>query len=255
LTPPALRVALAQLQPLESVSENVELVVETVRAQPDSLVVFPELMLNGYDLRTVERHGLDARGPELAAVGEAARSAGSDVVVGLAESVADGVANTAAVVARNGETVALYRKTHLFGRERAVFVAGDELRPASVGDVTVGLMICFDMEFPETARALARRGARLLLTISANMEPFGDDHAVMVRARAVESRLPHVYVNRTGEQAGLRFVGESRAVDADGTVLAQLGGEPTVSALDVPLTTETDERVDYLAQLRPELYA
>ena len=248
-------VVLAQLEPRETVAENVELVAETITRHPGSLVVFPELMLNGYDLRAARHHALAAAGRELAAVADAAAAAGSPAIVGFAEASADGVANSAAVFDDSGALAATYRKTHLFADERRAFVPGDELRPVTADGMAIGLMVCFDMEFPEVARTLAIRGAKLLVTISANMEPYGDDHEVMARTRAVESRLPHVYVNRTGAQAGFDFVGGSQAVLADGSVVVHLGREEQVAAVELTLDASVDESLDYLAQRRPKLYS
>ena len=97
----------------------------------------------------------------------------------------------------------------------------------------VGPLICFDMEFPELARALARAGADLLVTASANMEPFYSDHQIASQARALDNRLPHLYCNRCGVEAGLVFVGGSRAVRSDGTIAAQAGGGEELLAADV----------------------
>ncbi len=98
-----------------------------------------------------------------------------------------------------GTPPVVYRKANLFGAaERSAFVEGGELVVADVGGHRLGLLICFDVEFPETARALAAAGAKLLVTIAANMEPYGPDHALAARARALDNRRPHVYVNRTG---------------------------------------------------------
>ena len=120
----------------------------------------------------------------------------------------------------------------------------------------IGAMVCFDVEFPEAARTLARRGAELLLTISANMAPFKLDHEVFVAARALESGLAHAYVNRTGEESGHRFVGGSTVVDADGRVLARAGAGPALLEAELVVAgSRGDARSDTVAQLRPELYA
>jgi predicted amidohydrolase len=87
------------------------------------------------------------------------------------------------------------------------------------------------------------------------MEPFGDDHDVMARSRALESHLPHVYVNRTGTQGDFRFVGGTQAVRADGEVVARLEREPGELDVELELAAGFDERVNYLGQLRPELYS
>ncbi len=85
-------------------------------------------------------------------------------------------------------------------------------------------MICFDVEFPEVARSLALAGADLLVTISANMDPFGRDHDVFVTARALENGLPHLYVNQVGRGEAFTFAGGTMAVSADGDRLAEAGG-------------------------------
>ena len=250
-----IRIVLAQLEPRETVTENVEVVSETIAGQPGSLVVFPELMLNGYDLSAVRRHALAVKGVELATIGAAAVAAGSSAIVGFAESDAGGVANSVAVFDKTEALTATYRKTHLFAGERGVFVPGAELHPVTVAGVQVGLMVCFDIEFPEVARTLTLRGARLLVTVSANMEPYGEEHDVFVRARAIESRLPHVYVNRTGAQGGFDFVGGSQAVLADGSMIARLGREEQIAAVELTLGGPTHESLDYLGQRRPGLYS
>jgi predicted amidohydrolase len=107
------------------------------------------------------------------------------------------------------------------------------------------------MEFPEHARALALAGADLLLTVAANMEPFLGDHRLASRARALDNRLPHLYCNRCGEEAGVRFVGGSRAIGADGAIHAEAGGaaEELLAVASLPRGL-SDQRVDYLAHLR-----
>ena len=76
---------------------------------------------------------------------------------------------------------------------------------------------------------------------------------IFVRARALETHLPHVYVNRVGTLAGLEFVGESQAMRADGTVAARLGDTEEIVEVELQ-AVDVDERVDYAPQLRPELY-
>jgi predicted amidohydrolase len=218
------RAALVQTDPLPTAAENAETVHAAIARHPESLVVFPELALNGYDLREVGRQALAPDGEELRGVASAAREARSRVVVGFAEAVAGGVANSAACFDGDGTLAGVYRKTHLFGAERRTFVPGDTVEPIVLGGTAIGVMICFDMEFPEVARAL-------------------------------ESHLPHVYVNRTGTQGRWVFVGGTEAVRADGSVVARLDREPGELEVEFELDAGFDERVDYVAQLRPDLYA
>jgi predicted amidohydrolase len=115
-------------------------------------------------------------------------------------------------------------------------------------------MICFDAEFPEVARTLARRGADMLVTISANMEPFGPDHNTAARARALENGLPHLYVNLVGEVDPNRFTGNSQAVDPEGRVLLRAEAEPQLMFIEVGEGGRSDPHLRYLELPRDELY-
>jgi predicted amidohydrolase len=219
------------------------------------LVVLPELFLSGYQLADVEPLAIDLDGPEVGALRDAARAASTAVVVGAAERIAAGVANSAICIDSAGEIAGVYRKTHLFGAERGAYVPGDSLSTIRLGTRTLGVMICFDMEFPEVARTLAGQDADLLVTISANSPPFELDHNLFARARAMENGLPHVYVNRVGEEEGLAFCGGSLALDPDARVLAEAGSyaEQVLSA-DLGRPGRRDPRTRYRALLRDALY-
>jgi predicted amidohydrolase len=249
-----MKVALAQLSPaLRNTAENVRTVREVLAEHGDAdLVVFPELFLSSYTVNGLDELALDLDGPEVESVAQAARENSATVIFGAPERIAAGIANSAICVDQSGDVVGSYRKTHLFGDERTAFVAGDELLIVDIDGLKVGLMICFDVEFPEVARALARAGAELLVTISANMEPFGNDHAVFASARALENGLPHAYVNQVGPgEKGLNFTGGSTIVSPDGEVHAQADavGETVLNAgLSLPM--KSNVREDYLSQLR-----
>lgn len=247
--------ALAQLDLRPRAPEaNTEKIAEVVAAHRGvGLVVFPELFLSGYTTMGLERVAVDLRGPELARVAEIARDHSTGIVVGAPVRYGAGYANSAVHVDRNGSIAGFYHKTHLFGDERRAFRPGERLLVGEVEGLKVGFMVCFDVEFPEVARALARGGADLLLTISANMHPFGEDHGIFGRARALENGLPHVYVNGVGVGGEFEFVGGSMVVSADGELLADAGpGQEVVIEASVPVRGSSI-RPDYLRQTRPPL--
>ena len=251
-----MRALLAQLEPSGTPDVNAGRAAEIIRERgPDvDLVAFPELYLTGYDLGQVGSVAIELDAAPLAAIAEAAAESATAVAVGLAERRGRAIANTLALIDERGGFLAPYRKTHLFGEEEAAFEPGDELIVADVAGSRIGLLICFDMEFPELARDLARAGAEALLTISANMEPFYGDHLIASQARALDNRLPHLYVNRCGTDAGLRFVGGTRVLRPDGTVAAEVEGDgESLLESDVDRPGTDDERVDYLAHLRDDL--
>jgi predicted amidohydrolase len=252
-----MNVTLAQLAPRpRDVRANLARACELIAAStPSDLVVLPELFLPGYELEDVEPLAVELGGPELRELREAARAARAGAVVGLAERLDGGVANSAVCIDAGGEVAGVYRKAHPFGAERETYLAGEELVTAELGGRVLGLMICFDMEFPEVARTLADRGADMLVTISANSPPFELDHDVFARARALENGLPHVYVNRVGEEDGLPFSGGSLALDPDGRVLAAAGpGEERVVTAEIGRPGRRDPRTRYRELLRGELY-
>ena len=237
---------------LRNVSRAGELLAEGTASD---LVVLPELFLCGYQLADVGPLAIELDGPELGALRDAARESSTAVVVGAAERVGAGVANSAICIDATGELAGVYRKTHLFGAERESYVPGDSLSTIRLGNRTLGVMICFDMEFPEVARTLAAQHADLLVTISANPAPFELDHDLFARTRALENGLSHVYVNRVGEESGFVFGGRSLAVDPDARVLAEAGpGAERVVSADLGEPGRRDARTRYREMLRDELY-
>jgi predicted amidohydrolase len=249
-----LRSLLAQLAPVPGAPQaNARRAAEIVAAADPDLVVLPELWLSGCDIDRVDQSALELDSPELGMLRESAAEAASAIVVGFAERRGSALANAVALIDERGELAAVYRKVQLFGQEREVFEAGDELVVAQLAGWRVGALICFDMEFPELARALARGGADLLVTASANMEPFYSDHQIASQARALDNRLPHLYCNRSGKEAGLMFVGGSRTVRPDGTIAVQAGSGEQLLAAELDHEQLGDDRVDYLAQLRERI--
>jgi (R)-amidase len=246
---------LALLAQLESVvrnpQANAERAAAALAAHPQAdLAVFPELFLSAYDLRSLDETARPAECEELRLVAEAAARAGTAVVIGFAERNGDGsVSDSAACIDRDGSTAGVYRKTQLYAGERTVFRAGRELRLVRLAGVAVAPLICFDVEFPEPARALAAAGAELLVTASANMAPFAVDHELATRARALENRLPHLYANAVGSIGRLEFVGRSRSVGSAGEVLAEAGDEESLLLAPVGTAGTADENLDYLRQL------
>ncbi|MEO8687319.1 MAG: nitrilase-related carbon-nitrogen hydrolase [Solirubrobacteraceae bacterium] len=243
---------LAQIAPPAEPAANAARAAEVVAAHPEAdLIVSPELFLSGYNLARARETAVNLDGPELARVRAAAQAAGTSVIVGEWRGAA--VANAVACIDERGELAAVCRKLCLFGSGANVFEAGVELVIAELGGRRVGPLICFDIEFPETAQALAAADADLLVTAAANMEPFFGDHVIASRARTLDNRLPHLYVNRTGSERGLEFVGGTCALAADGTVVAEVEGRGEAELrTEVAAPGMDDERIDYLAQVPRE---
>ena len=185
---------LAQLASVEGdVRANAERAASVLAEHPDAdIAVFPELYLSGYVTSGLETLTRAADADELRLVAGAAAKSSTAVVIGFAEEQAGRPANAAACIDRDGRLAAVYRKTQLFGAEQEAFEPGDDLLVVDLAGKRVGPLVCFDVEFPEPTRA-----------------------------RALENRLPLVYVNAVGTLGGLTFIGSSRSVAPGGEVLAE----------------------------------
>lgn len=222
------------------------------------LVVFPELFLGGYNIGgRVHDLAEPADGPAMQAVGEVARRCGLAILTGYPERVGAVVYNAAALVDRSGARRLNYRKAHLFGDyERGAFAAGDGFPVADLGGLRLGVLICYDIEFPEAARTLAKQGAQAILVPTALPADQPDIPQVLVPARALENRLYVAWANRCGGERGLTYLGRSRVLDPDGRTLAMAGSDSAMITVTLdPTVVEAARAVqDYLADRRPDEY-
>jgi (R)-amidase len=231
---------LAQLALVDGdVGHNTRKVIETIGradvAGGTKLIVFPEATLSGFPTReNVADVAQSLEGPALASVRDAARRAGVSVAVGLAEREGARFYNTTVLIDDKGEIALRYRKTHLWASDVGVFTPGDRFETCLWSGLTVGLLICYDIEFPETARAIAALDADLLIVTNGNMDPFGPVHRRAITARAMENQMFALMVNRCGTgDDNLTFPGESALVDPFGEVVAAAGAQETLLGVDI----------------------
>jgi 5-aminopentanamidase len=226
-------------------------------AQQVEVLVTPEMFSSGYGLTPDQVLSLaeDAGGPTESAVAQIARRHRLAIVYGHPERAAAGGAhNAATLVGPDGVVRGRHRKVHLFGDvDRRLFVPNPG-RPSAFDfdDARVGILICYDVEFPEAVRRLAADGARTVLVPTANMAGFEVVQHVLVRARACENGCGVVYANYCGADNLFEYNGLSVICGPDGGVLAQAGaqGEELIIA-DLP----GESAGTYLADRRADLYA
>ncbi len=225
-----------------------------------ALLVTPEMFLSGYAIgaETAARLAEPAAGPAAREADAIARRHGIALLYGWPERAGDAVYNSVRLLDAEGATLAVYRKTHLFGDvDRAQFRAGDALSPVvELGGLKVGLAICYDIEFPEVARALAVAGAEAILVPTANMAPFESVAARLVPARAEENTVFVGYANYVGREADFSYCGLSCVCAPDGTDLARAGTGETLLVADLERARLAAARslLTYLGDRRPELY-
>jgi predicted amidohydrolase len=259
------RVAFVQGAPrFGRVAENLERGLELAASVEADLVVLPELWSSGYVFSShaeVDSLAEDAHhGPTARALSAAARREACHLVAGFPERHRGRFYNSALLVGPSG-VKAVYRKLHLFEREQQWFSPGDlPLAIHRVGPARVGLLICFDWRFPETARALALMGADVIAHPS-NLV-FPNAQAAMV-TRAIENRIYTVTANRTGTESRpggrVAFTGRSQIVDPGGAIVARADArESCARAARVDLAKARDKSLTPMTHLfrsrRPRFY-
>ncbi|MET7363453.1 carbon-nitrogen hydrolase family protein [Streptomyces sp. NPDC005562] len=261
---PALRTALLQSSGrLGSVDENLASLdgaAARAAAAGAGLLVAPELYLTGYAIGDdIARLAEPVDGASAKAVAEIAARHGVGVAYGYPERGGARVFNSVQLIGPDGATLANYRKTHLFGGfERDAFSPGEQtVVQAELGGIRVGLMICYDVEFPENVRAHALAGTDLLVVPTAQMHPFQFVAESVVPVRAFESQMYVAYVNRVGPEGEFEFVGLSTLAGPDGVARARAGrGEELVFGdVDPVFLAASRENNPYLRDRRPGLYA
>ncbi|HSV72399.1 MAG TPA: carbon-nitrogen hydrolase family protein [Chthonomonadales bacterium] len=233
-----------------------------------ALVIFPECALSGYCFDSREEalpYAEPAGAPRPAAFARRCAELGVCGVLGFLERDGERLYNAALVAGADGSTW-VYRKTHLptLGVDRYVD-AGDALTACGAPGFPLGVLICYDVRFPEPARVLALNGAEAIAVPTNWPEGAESSPEYLVRARARENRIWILAANRVGVERGRRFIGRSQIVDPLGNIvsLAPPDAEEMLFARIDPAESRCKRVViepgvweqDTVGDRRPDLYA
>lgn len=228
-----------------------------VAGQGASLVLLPEMWSTGFAYKNL---GELARRTESIVTELCELSARYKLVIigSQPEPADDGrVYNTIHVI-DNGQVVARYRKLHLFsllGEDKA-FKAGDGWCLAETSLGKIGVIICYDLRFPELSRRLALEGARLICVSAQWPKPRQEHWRTLLRARAIENQLYVLSCNACGQIGKLDFFGMSMLIDPKGEVLADAGEQQAdiCAPLDWQIMDEWRAQIPCFADRRPDQY-
>lgn len=232
------------------------------------LIVFPECALTGYCFTSLDEAMPLAEpipGPSLDPFTAVCQEMDVFSIIGLIEKDGDRYYNAVALLGPSG-FIGKYRKIHLpyLGIDRFLDW-GD--RPPDVFDLgfaRVGMNICYDLAFPETARVMALKGAEIIC-LSTNW-PEGRENVAkfLISARALENRVNYIAVNRVGVERGAKFIGQSKIADVAGNTRAEAGiTEEEIIYADVYPESARNKRIIFtpgefethtIGDRRPELY-
>jgi predicted amidohydrolase len=265
-------VAAEFVRDLDEDFERVAGLVRAARADGVRLLALPEACLGGYLSSldgSAESEGPPALAPDGPEIARLADIAG-DMVVCAGYCEADGAQRYNAAVCVNGDGVlGRHRKVHQPLAEDASYTAGEEFAAFDTPVGRLGMMICYDKAFPESARALALDGAEIVACISAwpgsRTAPAADlaedrwarRFDLFDRARALENQIIWLSANQSGSFGSMRFVGKAKVVDPGGDCLAETGvsGGMAVAEIDVAAAVAAARRsMGHLRDRRPAAY-
>ncbi len=225
-----------------------EAMLNDAARQGAQATLMPELWTTGYAFDRLDELAEGYAGETLRFLQDEARKLNMAIVGGsFPEKRADGVYSTCYIIGPDGAVLASYSKEHLF----PLLKEPQFLRPGTPGVVTStplgrwATLICFDIRFPESARQLAYRGARVLWVPSEWPHPRLEHWRTLLRARAIENQLFVVATNRTGQSDNSHWCGHSTIIDPWGNILAEAEEDEIVlvADLDMGLVDEVRGRI------------
>src|SRR5256714_4988202 len=226
------------------------------------LIVFPEAADTGYSMPVIREQAKPWTEGAVPALQEMAKEFALTIVSGVSERAGDRIYNSQVFIDPRGEITASYRKTHLFvlppNDESTCYKPGDKFVSVAASGFQFGLSICYDLRFPEVARALTLEyGATVLLVSSAWPLPRVAHLRALAIARAIENQTYLVLANRTGVDAGVTCCGTSAILDPSGAVLASASGdreELLIADISPETIGEVRNQIPVFAHRRPDLY-
>lgn len=265
-----MRIMLCQCESLGGdVEVNVERLtgfIAAAAAGDVDLVIAPEMFLSGYNIgpAAAARLAEPVDGPTHRRISAIAAEHRVAVIYGFPElsgddsDIGESVYNAVRFVDRDGATLTVHRKTHLFGALDREMVAESHERGTVVDfeGWRIGLAICYEVEFAELVRGLAVDGADLVCVPTANMAEFSVVQTVLLPARALENQVFVAYANYCGDDDGLLYGGLSTVTGPGGDVVVRAGTGPetVIAEIDRDELDKSRETFPYLLDRRPELY-
>jgi predicted amidohydrolase len=225
------------------------------------IVCFPELSTTGYALgRRWKELADEVPGKVTDELSKIASEHGFYLICGVDErgsgNEKESIYDSAVLLDPNGKLAGVYRKVHLWGEERKFFTAGKFFPIFNTRFSTIGIGICYDLEFPESTRVMARKGAKLVFFPSAQPSTAQKQVEIYVRSRSSENCIFTAFSNRIGKEGKLSFFGESQIDSPDTKILALADeNQSFVSAkIDLKVLDKQTKLLPYLSQLEDKAY-
>ncbi len=204
--------------------EQIGALTQNAAEKECDVIVFPEMVDTGYDMSVIREKASPWHEAVFQTIQTIAEQHNIHIVAGISEKEGERIYNSIAAFGRRGEFIGKYRKAHLAAYppldEDSCISPGDSLSLINIGDMTWGLMICYDLRFPELSRSLVLKGAEVLVLCSAWPFPRVIHWDILTRARAIENQAYLIAANRVGSDGPVTFCGSSRIIDPYGVIVA-----------------------------------
>jgi predicted amidohydrolase len=257
-----MRIALVQLEVISGeVDTNRQrgLALAQEAAGKADIVVLPEIWTTGYGLRNIERDAEDEKGATITGLKKIAKSNGVVIVSGSIAFRRDAkMYNGVVVIDQTGEIIADYQKVHLFSmfNEERFFAPGDKRCVFEIGEAKAGVVICYDIRFPELLRAMAAGGVQIFFIPAEWPAARGAHWRLLNQTRAVENQVFVCAANCVGEHKGSLFYGHSMIVDPNGEILAEGSEREEIvyGEIDLAVLNRVRQNMTVWQDRRPEMY-
>lgn len=250
----------------ENLERALSLAEEAVSKEAE-LLAFPEVFSTGFCYDRIAEVAETASGPTLEALCDFSKEHGCVLVGSMIEQrEVSEISNEKNIPPQfnlgfcieSGKLVGTHRKTQLYGLEKEYFALGDDIHPIQLQKcgLSIGLMVCNELRYPEVARKMALEGADLLVSASDMPDFYIYPWHVMALSRSVENQLPHIACNRAGADRYSTYPGRSFIADGWGRILAEAGKEECflIGEIDLEEAKEIRQTGSILEDRRPEIY-
>lgn len=253
----------------ENLERALSLSEEAVSKEAE-LIVFPEVFSTGFCYDHIEEVAETASGPTLEALCDFSREYGCILAGSMIEKIERKERDAISLEKKtpsqfnlgfcieSGKLNGIRRKVQLYGPEKKYFVSGDSISPIRLQKhgLSIGLIVCNEIRYPEVARKLALEGADLLVSAAEIPDFYLYPWRIMSISRAIENQLPHIACTRVGKDSYSTYPGGSLIVDGWGRILAEAGMEECVllGEIDLEEAKEIRQTGSILEDRKPELY-
>lgn len=247
-----------QGKPEANIAHISSLVLEAIKKSPD-VIILPEMWNTSYDLNNL-RDKADRNGqPSAVYMSKLAHDHGVNIIAGsISDTRNDKIYNSSYIFNRQGNLAFRYDKVHLFGlmNEESCLSPGQQRAVFELDNMKCGVIICYDLRFPELIRALALDGIEILFVPAQWPHPRMHPWRTLLQARAIENQMYVAAVNRVGKEGEAVFFGHSMVVDPLGEVMIEADEEERILTVDIDLQKirKIRQHMTCFTDRRPETY-